>query len=361
VPSVRILHLAKRYYTNRDALQERFGRVYRLPLHWSEAGHAVQLLLLDYHSLRSEAASPDGFPVRSLSLFDPRTVPRVHAAARRFAPDVVVASGDCMVGLLGQAVARRRGARFVFDVYDDYTTFGSHRIFLGRDVLGHLIHRADLVLYASRSLAARHAHATPWVLAPNGVDPAQFRPMPMAEARARTGLPCEAEIVGYLGSMEPDRGVDDLIAAVDRLRRERPALRLLLCGALPRERPALPAWVDYGGIVPHARVADFLNACDVVALPYRRSQMMDMGASCKTAEYLLCERPLVSTDTPNFTSNFPAQAAELGPALCRSSDPEDLARALAFQLERRRVVTPPGEFTWASIAAGVSQALAPRA
>ena len=80
---------------------------------------------------------------------------------------------------------------------------------------------------------------------------------------------------------------------------------------------------------------------------------MDMGASCKIAEYLLCERPLVATDTPNFVGNFPTQAAELGSALCKSGDPADLARALSFQFEQGHIATPPIELTWQAIAASV--------
>jgi glycosyltransferase involved in cell wall biosynthesis len=134
-------------------------------------------------------------------------------------------------------------------------------------------------------------------------------------------------------------------------------VRLLLCGTLRAGMQPLPQWVEYRGVVPHSAVPDYLNACNVVALPYRRSQVMDMGASCKIAEYLLCERPLVATDTPNFVGNFPLQAAELGSALSKSGDPADLARALSFQFDHGLIATPPIELTWQAIAASVLAAL----
>src|SRR5690606_32445755 len=127
--------------------------------------------------------------------------------ARLFQPDVIVASGDCFVGIAGLYLARVAAARFVFDVYDDYSSFGSYRAFAGWDALGHLLERADLVLYASQSLAERHPAGSRWLLVPNGVDPEVFRPIPMATARKQVGLDdTETKWVGYFGSMEPDRG-----------------------------------------------------------------------------------------------------------------------------------------------------------
>ena len=33
-----VLFIGKRYYTNRDALAERYGRIYQLPWNWANAG-----------------------------------------------------------------------------------------------------------------------------------------------------------------------------------------------------------------------------------------------------------------------------------------------------------------------------------
>jgi glycosyltransferase involved in cell wall biosynthesis len=349
--TLRILFLAKRRYTNKDALRERFGRVYQLPLQWHDSGQQVELALLDYRGFRSEMSTNDGFPARSLPMCDPRSMLQLRSDARRFRPDVIVASGDCLIGFAGLHLARAVGTRFVFDVYDDYSSFGGYRAFMGWDALGHLLERADLVLYASQSLAGRHTANSRWMLVPNGVDPAVFHSIPMAAAREHVGLDDAAtKWVGYFGSMEPDRGVDDLIAAVGQLHASDSSIRLLLCGTPRVGMPPLPPWVDYHGIVPHTAMPYYLNACNVLALPYRRSQVMDMGVSCKIAEYLLCDRPMAATDTPNFTTNFPEQASELAPFLCRPGDPDDLARKISMQLQDPRIVSRPEGHTWSRIA-----------
>jgi glycosyltransferase involved in cell wall biosynthesis len=355
---LRILFLAKRRYTNKDALRERFGRVYQLPLHWHESGHQVELALLDYRGFRSETSTVDGFPARSLPMRDPRSMLRLRSDARRFRPDVVIASGDCFVGFAGLHLAKVAAARFVFDVYDDYSSFGNYRAFAGWDALGYLLGRADLVLYASQSLARRHAANSRWWLVPNGVDPSVFHPIPMAVARERVGLDdAGTRWIGYFGSMEPDRGVDDLIAAVGQLHASDPQVRLLLCGTPRAGMQSLPPWVEYHGVVSHSAMPDYLNACNVLALPYRRSQVMDMGVSCKIAEYLLCDRALAATDTPNFTANFPEQASELASVLCRPSEPDDLARTIAMQLQDPRIASRPEGHTWARIAGDTLAAL----
>lgn len=347
---MRILFLAKRRYTNKDAFRERFGRVYELPKRWTETGNTATLVLFDYRGMKAENAGSDRFSILALPVADPFSWRRLRAESKSLRPEVVVASGDCMVGLAGYRLARSMKVPFVFDIYDDYASFGSNRVFMGWDALGYLLDRVDLALYASRSLAQGHSRDRPYVLVPNGVDPLRFRPIPKVVARSGLGIHQRTKLVGYFGSMEADRGVDDLVAAVGQLHATDSSIRLLLCGQAPLGRNIFPSWVDYRGVVPHSDIPALINSCDVVSVPYRRGRTMDMGASCKIAEYLLCGRPLVATDTPNFTLNFPRQAAELGPAICRPSDPADMARAIRLQLDHSWVPSPASEHTWQQIA-----------
>ena len=343
---MRILFLAKRHYTHKDALLERYGRVYQLPLAWT-ASADTRLALLDYYGHDAAEAIDGALTVSSTPV---RSVRRLVRQLADFRPDIVVASGDCFVGLLAQWLARRSGARFVFDVYDDYREFGAYRAFLGWDAYGYLLRRASLALYASSALADRHPAATPWHLVPNGIDPALFQPRDETQARARTGLDIASRWIGYFGGMEPERGAADLVEAVGLLHARDRSIRLVLCGKPhPSVNTDLP-WVENRGSVAHTRIPDFIAACDVVVLPYRRGPIIDMASSCKIAEYLFCERPVVATDTPNLATNFPVQARELGPAICRPGDPADLARAIDFQLQARRIASRPEQHTWHAIA-----------
>ena len=343
---MRILFIGKRHYTNKDAFNERFGRIYQLPRRWHATGHKVALALLDYHGYRMAEAGLDGFPVHSLPiLYAPY---HIHRIALHLRPELVVASGDCLVGLIGMRLAKRHHARFVFDVYDDYRTFGAYRAFLGWNVFNYLIARTTMTWYASRALA--DTQPQPKTLVPNGVDSDIFRPMPQDHARTLAGLDKGARWIGYFGSTEAARGVDDLVAAVGQLYASNPSIRLVICGGgVGRARLVAP-WVDDRGNVPHAQIPVFINACDVITLPYRRGAGIDMVSSCKMAEYLFCERPIVATDTPSLRANFPQQAAELGQAIAQPGDEGDLARAIAYQLQAMKITSRPQGFVWANIA-----------
>ena len=358
----RILFIGKRHYTGKDALEERFGRIFHLPMQWRRSGHDVWLWLVDYHGGVAERRRIEALPVDSTPAPGFSILGRFFRAIARYRPRTVVASGDCYIGLLGWLVARLAGARFVFDIYDKYDEFDGYVAPLGFDLFGFLQRRADLRLFASQALGRElegqgRPGAAPAAIVPNGVDGEAFRPMDRDACRKELELETGATLVGYFGGMEPDRGVADLVEAVQRLRDRGLGVELLLCGRPDASTPLAHDWILFRGMVPHERMPQYLNATDVLAIPYRLSPLMDMGASCKIAEYLACARPVTSTSTPNLMANFPRQAQQLGEAICRPRDPADLARAIAWQLQHCVVAERPGEHLWPQIAARALEAV----
>lgn len=355
---MRILILAKRHYTNKDALAERFGRVYRLPLAWAAAGESVQLHLIDYRGHKHEHSRADGFDAASWPVRSPLALRRLAQSVAAYNPDILVAAGDNLVGLLGHRLARTAKARFVFDAYDDYREFGSSRLLLGWNAFDWLRLRADMTFYASEALAAGHPGSQSLRVVPNAVTPSEFRGLDRTLCRREAGLSAGGQWVGYFGSMEPDRGVGDLIEAIRRLRDSGRDVSLLLAGrrhpgTLVPDHPG----VRYIGLVPHAQVPRLMAACDVLALPYRRSAIMDMGVSCKIGEYLFSARPIAATDTPNLSANFPEQAEILSQRLAKPGDAVDIARVIALQLDAPIVAPEPLHVTWEAVADGALAAL----
>jgi glycosyltransferase involved in cell wall biosynthesis len=160
--------------------------------------------------------------------------------------------------------------------------------------------------------------------------------------------------------MEPDRGVADLIAAVQLLRDEGMNIELLLGGKVVASLDVRQPGVRYLGNVPYERMPLALSSCDLLAVPYRRSAFMDAGASNKIAEAIACRRPLVATMTPNLAANFPSQAQCLDSLLAIAGDPADLARVIRAQSERRMLVDMPASMGWADISMDVAERLALR-
>ncbi len=351
---MRIRFIGKRYYTNRDAFSERFGRIYQLPYWWANAGHEVDLWLIDYHGREAGVTQDGALRVETTPLLRWRFIVRLVSeclfSRRSRRPDLVVASGDCYIGLLGYVAARLRGARFVFDMYDRYDLFASYRKLPGFDPQTFLLRRADFVCFASAAIRENYRGlARNTYLVPNGIDTTRFRPSSMSASRQQLGLPQDKILVGYFGSMEPDRGVSDLIAAVGRLVDDRIDVNLLIGGTEHPETNLDHPWVRYLGNLDFAQMPTVLSCCDVLALPYRQSEFMDSGASCKIAEYLAVGRPVFATRTSNFTDNFPEQASELDDLLANPGDIEDISRCLRAQISERRVAGMPRNVDWQSI------------
>lgn len=354
-----VLFIGKRFYTNRDALRERYGRIYQLPWQWSQLGIEARLWLVDYHTRSTLHVRDDNLgiistPMRNFALFR-------HwlsgAYARGGRPDTVIASGDCYIGWLGLRVARNLQARFVFDVYDKYDEFAGYHRPLGVDLFAQLLRKANIRTFASHALMGDFRRSPVDFLVPNGLDTQRFAPRDMKSSRKAMGWPVGGLLVGYFGGMEPDRGVADLIAAVGLLRDQGVEVRLVLGGKLMPGLDVRRPGVTYLGNLSYEHMPDALAACDLLAVPYRRSSFMDAGSSNKIAEAIACRRPVVATRTPNLTANFPAQARQLDPLLAEPGDPASLARSIRLQAERRELVDLPENMSWRDIAHGLAKHL----
>jgi len=354
------LFIGKRFYTNRDALKDQFGRIYQLPRFWAEAGMEVNLWLIDYHTKERISEHHQSLKIHSFPVFSLHSLKHLLSSLQR-RPRNVVASGDCYIGLLGYIIARLSGAGFTFDIYDKYTTFSGYRKLIGIDPFKFLVKNSDHLLFASTALAVETTpHQSPkatFSIAPNGIDSAIFHPRCRAYCRRALKLNTQSLYVGYFGSMEPDRGLTDLLTAIHYLRSNGLEIRLLLAGKKPANLNISANWIDYLGNIPHEKVAIALNCCNVLSLPYRNSSFLDMASSCKIAEYLAVQIPIAATRTPNFTKNFPTQALQLENVLATPNDPTSLATSIAQQFMTPILASSPLEMNWQHIAKRVLREL----
>lgn len=355
---MNILFIGKRFNTNRDALLEKFGRNYQFPLHLSER-HNVELWLVDYHGKESITTKDGSLRITSTSLKNLTTVKEYYKRKNRNKPsvDMVIASGDCYIGFMAYKIAKKINAKFVFDVYDKYDEFGGYIRPLGFNLFGYILEKADLRLFASRTLLHELGQGEIDTILNNGIDAYQFHPIDQTKARQKLQLSNNICYVGYFGSMEPDRGVQDLIKAVELLSLQGCRLELLLGGRKCAGIDLVHPRIRYLGNIPFSDMPVAIAACDVLAVPYRRSPFMDAGASNKIAEIIACQRPIVATTTPNLTANFPEQAADLAPYLAEPSNPPSLAEALKRQVQDRYLTTTPDNIYWPDITINIEKHL----
>ena len=355
----KVLFIGKRFYTNLDTLEDAFGRIYQLPFHWASSGINIELWLIDYHSREKIIRATDSLTAVSTPIFTIGTFLRTakllifgHTYSH------IVSTGDCYIGLLGLLIAKRSKSTFIFDVYDKYDEFSGYLRIPGLNLFQFLMQKADHLLFASRLLSKQYFRQEKLdLVVRNGIDTAKFLPLEMNRCRTELDLPREKVFVGYFGGMEPGRGVQDLIAALQQLRQEGLKVELLIGGCLTPNIELDTPGVRYVGVVPFDNMPKMLGACNLLAVPYRRSAIMDSGSSNKIGEYLACSRPLVATRTPNLVENFPETALQLGDRLAAPENPTDLARVIRAQLTDPILCPLPKGWDWPGIAMMVATQL----
>ena len=161
-----------------------------------------------------------------------------------------------------------------------------------------LARRADGLIAVSRSCAEESAgFPGPILVIPNGVDTAEFRPMPTERQRLRSELGfSDTDIVlGFIGRLHTTKGIPFLLDVFEQLHREEPRLKLLLAGPGPlRGAVEERARASSGAIAllkpqPFDMVAPLLNALDVFAFSSRGE-----GFGISLLEAMACGLPSVS-------------------------------------------------------------------
>jgi glycosyltransferase involved in cell wall biosynthesis len=184
-------------------------------------------------------------------------------------------------------------------------------------------------------LGARRA-----VLVPNGVDRALFHPDDRIAARRALGLPEDDRIVLFVGQLDREKGVFDLIEAFEALREERTSsAHLVIVGEGPEEAAvraealrlgAMPSAargrVVVTGVRPLGEVARHLAACDLLALPSWAEGMPNV-----VLEALASGRPVVATCVGGIPDAVAHGSTGL---LVRPRDPEALRGAIGEALDR---------------------------
>lgn len=234
------------------------------------------------------------FPVPMSRGIDPlgdvRTLVAVAGVVRSWRPDVVNASTP-KAGLLGMLAARI--GRVPVRIY----TLRGLRLETSTGWTRALLARTESLAAASShavfavgpSLAERYLELgfTPGskvrVIGPgssNGVDVERFADPDEQTVRRladRLGIDVAEPILGFVGRLTRDKGIEDLLAVFDRVREPMPSIRLLLVGEFESGDPLSPNLLDrirrdsaivHAGFAPDA--APYYHLMNVLAFSSRR-------------------------------------------------------------------------------------------
>lgn len=146
-----------------------------------------------------------------------------------------------------------------------------------------LAQRADTVITCSAAMRAEVAELfdldpDPIAVLHNGIEPRGWRvPRRRVAAARERWSPDGAPILLYFGRLEYEKGCQDLVAALPRIRRAHPGTRLLVAGAGTAADLLVDAVrthrvrrsVEFLGHLPDSELAALLCAADAVVLPSR--------------------------------------------------------------------------------------------
>ena len=137
--------------------------------------------------------------------------------------------------------------------------------------------------------------SAPRVIAGSGVDTERFTATPLPPRGSTLQLL-------FIGRLLHDKGIAELVRAVDKLRHTGASLHLHVVGALYPDNPAALTTEEWDrlraspAVTWHGRAADvrpYLRACHVFALPSYRE-----GLPMSSLEAMATARPLLTTDVP---------------------------------------------------------------
>ncbi len=185
----------------------------------------------------------------------------------------------------------------------------------------------------------------PSAVVPLGIDETRFRPDPATGVAVRRRLGLSGPVVGFVGRLTPEKGLDVLTAALDTVS---PPWSLLVLGGGPQKETLL-RWAEARGIedrvrielVGHEEVPAFLQAIDVLVAPSLTRPNWCEQFGRMIVEAFACGIPVIGSDS----GEIPFVIGDAGIVV-----PEGRADALAEALngllqspERRRQLALAGE------------------
>jgi glycosyltransferase involved in cell wall biosynthesis len=274
------------------------------------------------------------------------TVRSQRLAAIAVAPPADLVHAMAYMGIpVGLALGRRDGAPVVYDARDIYTEARNIARLPGpaRRLFGWVERRwargASRVMTVNRPyaevMAQRFGTGLP-VIVMNSWPASAVQSEPTRRLRDALGLGDEERIVLYHGGLFPDRGIEQLIAALGRLG---PEVHLVLLGygvlepELRRQAmdPALGGRLHVLPAVPPAELLDWVASADIAAMPIQPSTLNHrLTTPNKLFEAMAAGVAVVASNLPGMA----AIVEETGCGVtCDPADPKAIAGAIRAILE----------------------------
>ncbi|MBP2146857.1 glycosyltransferase involved in cell wall biosynthesis [Methanofollis sp. W23] len=234
--------------------------------------------------------------------------------------DVVVA-GHLLAGTAAIRAAQKRGIPVVFDLKDwlpDSAAAYYHNRLL-KDTIYKVVwaitrynlDHSTAITTVSPSLVDRlREHGYSSQLITNGVNTDYFKPMDGSMKRKALGIPEDAFVVGFSGSIERFFDLEWVIKSFKKvLAFHENSMLLIVGGSLFTsydqelkdlvEHLGLKDRVIFTGTVPYPEMPEYVACMDVCLIPFSSATWDNIALPNKFFEYSACGKPILSTPVPD--------------------------------------------------------------
>ena len=258
----------------------------------------------------------------------------IKASLTRFEPDVVLAYWLYPDAYAAMLAARHSRVPLVVGARGSDIRV---RDFISKHLTRRVVRRSSRLLAVSEDLGRLAVHgygadARRVSVIPNGCDSAIFHLDDRAAARHALGVSPDTELVLYVGRLVAEKGLRELLDALQHLSLRRPRLELVIVGAGPMQDELCAQATGHAGFrmrlagaQPPASVAQWMVAADLLALP-----SYSEGYPNALIEALACGRPVVATAVGGIPEIVDASCG----VLVNPRDSDALAKAIAQVLEQ---------------------------
>lgn len=143
---------------------------------------------------------------------------------------------------------------------------------------------------------------------PSGVNSDIMKPRPKdTELLARYSVPTDRFILFYHGSISKNRGLSELIDAVESIEKQDRPLLIIVGGGDESiiERMKISDSVIYTGIVPNESIPEYISMADACVSPLPDILWWRVASALKVVEYMACGKPVILTHMAAHTETVP--------------------------------------------------------
>jgi teichuronic acid biosynthesis glycosyltransferase TuaC len=344
---MKILFLHKRFYMQKDLINDRYGRFFEIPDYLAKSAHQVELVCHSYRSSEeTSVTNNENFTISSRNLgLNPlygfwKHFHYLDKTLKYSRPDIIIAGSDCYQIIIGSELARRHNIPFIADLYDNFAWYKASRIPGVLPLFARALKRAQAVTVVSGTLMqlveSSYRPSGKLYLVENAVSKNFLAHHKRDFSRNYFGLEPGRIYIGTAGELSHDKGVDLLLQALAGIVKDDSRVTLVLAGSKARDLniPDLDT-IRYLGELNHDEIPLLFSGLDIGVICIKDNAFGRYCFPQKFYEMVACNLPVVVSDVGEMSlllEHFPAMRF-------KADDGESLQRAIREQIRNRQTLT----------------------